>query len=85
MMPFIDSLLSAVTEPFADGFRLLVSSFEPYYHSVFTKEPGLAAGILFLLVAYSVVAVIKKKSRAKTFVAVKEPVVITRESYPGRF
>jgi hypothetical protein len=85
LMPFFDSLLSTVTEPFADGFRLLVASFEPYYHALFTREPGLVAGIVFLLFSWSVVAFIKKRFRSKAFITVKKPAVIVRESYPENF
>ena len=84
LMPFFDSLLTTVTEPFNNGFQLMVASFEPYYHSLLTREPGLVAGILFLLVSWSVVSMLKKRFRAKAFVPARKPEAFIRESYPGR-
>ena len=84
LMPFFDSLLPTLTEPFADGFRLLVASFEPYYQALFTREPGLVAGILFLLLSYSVIAAAKKFYKSRAFVTTKKPSVVFREGFPGR-
>jgi hypothetical protein len=84
LMPFFNSLLTSSTEPFVKGFHSLVAAFEPYYNALFSSDPSIIAGILVVLLSYSIFSALRRFNKTRAFVTIKKPSSVISEGFPGR-
>jgi hypothetical protein len=83
ILPVFVSLFTTITQPFAHSFHAVVAPFLPYMKSLFSHEPGLIGGIIFVLSTYSVAVMSQNTRKKRVFVTNEKPSSIYKEGFPS--
>jgi hypothetical protein len=81
--PVIANLSQTLTQPFVHSFQSVVPGFLPYMKHLFSNEPGLVGGMLFVLLSYSFVVLIQNTKRSRVVDTSKKPSQVYREGFPS--
>ena len=83
IFPVFVNLSHAITQPFIHSFQAVAPGFVPYMKSLFSNEPGLLGGMIFVLLSYSFVVLVQNTKKARVVVTNKKPSTIYREGFPS--
>jgi hypothetical protein len=83
IFPVFVNLSQAITQPFIHSFQAVVPGFVPCMKSLFSNEPGLVGGMIFVLLSYSFVVLVQNTKKTRVVVTNRKPSSIYREGFPS--
>jgi hypothetical protein len=83
IIPVFVNVYNAITQSFAHGFHAVASPFLPFIKTMFSNEPGLVGGMIFVLLSYSFVVLVQNAKKARVVVTNKKPSSVYREGFPS--
>ena len=83
IFPVFINVSHAIFQPFVHTFQAIVPAFVPQMKALFSNEPGLIGGMIFVLLSYSFVVLIQNTKKSRVVVTNKKPSQVYREGFPS--
>ena len=83
IIPVFVNVFTDITQAFAHSFQAVAAPFSPFMKSLFSNEPGLIGGMIFVLLSYSFAVMIQNTRKKRAFVTNEKPASIYREGFPS--
>jgi len=83
IFPVFINVSHAIFQPFVHTFQAIVPAFVPQMKALFSNEPGLIGGMIFVLLSYCTVVLVQNTKKARVVVTNKKPSSVYREGFPS--